>query len=119
MVNKNPPIENLQIHLFKNSKEPFINLLHEYRVEHRRLEIRSNAIHAQGILVEIALNSAPWVALASVICTYLKNLRLRKVIITTKDNQTIHCEGLSQKQVEAIIQKAKNIAVIDTNPPST
>ena len=119
MVSNAPPeldISNLQINLFKDSKEPFLTLLREHGLEYTKRLPQPGVIMASGDIVEI-LQAGTWVAsLATVICAYLKNRRSRKVIITTKDNKIIHCEGLGQQEIESILKLSKDITVVDTDP---
>jgi hypothetical protein len=60
-----------------------------------------------------------WSALAAVVCAYLKNKRSRKIIITTKDNTVVHAEGLSQAEVERVLEKAKSLTAIETGHDET
>lgn len=106
----------LHVSLFKESREPFLELLREHEVVHEELMLKANVPMASDFLVDILQGSAPWAAaMATVVCAFLKNRRSRKVIINTKDNQVVHCEGLGQKEVERVLQHAKSLAVIETN----
>ena len=101
------------VSLSKDSREPFLELLRENRVAHEELMLKAN--EELGFIVDIMQSSAPWAGvLATVVCAFLKNRRSRKVIITTKDNQVIHCEGLGTAEIERILKQAKNLTAIET-----
>ena len=115
-MNYNASRSVLHVSLFKDSREPFLELLREHGIAHEELMLKANVPMASGFWVDILQGSAPWAAaLATVVCAFLKNRRSRKVIITTKDNQVIHCEGLGPEEVERVLQLAKNLMVIETN----
>ncbi len=115
-MNSDATTSVLHVSLFKDSREPFLELLREHEVAHEELMLKANVPMASGFLVDILQGSAPWAAaMATVVCAFLKNRRSRKVIITTKDNQAVHCEGLGPKEVERILQHAKNLTAIETN----
>ncbi|GAB4056969.1 hypothetical protein GCM10028811_01820 [Uliginosibacterium sediminicola] len=115
-----PPTAVLHVHVFKDSRDPFIALLNEHGVAHEELMLKANVVMAGGFVVEILQSSAPWAAgLATVICAFLKNRRSRKVIITTKDGVVVHCEGLSQPEIESTLENAQSLAAIETNRDAT
>ena len=106
--------------LFKDSRDPFISLLKEHGVAYEELMLKANVVMASGFMVEILQSSAPWAAsLAAVIIAFLKNRRSRKVIITKADNTVIHCEGLSQNEIEHILLQSKSLFAIDTMKDET
>ena len=120
MVTSAPPISVLQVVLFKDSKEPFLALLQQYGVTYEEMMFKANVPMAMGLFVDIVQSTAPWAAgLATVICSYLKNRRSRKVIITTNDNTVVHCEGLSQSEIECILRHAKSMTAIETQQDET
>lgn len=115
-----PPMSMLHVHVFKDSRDPFIALLNEHGVAHEELMLKANVVMAGGSIVEVLQGSAPWAAaLATVICAFLKNHRSRKVIITTKDGMAVHCEGLSQSEIESALENAKSLAAIQTSRDAT
>lgn len=115
MTTRAPLTSTLRVTMFRQSKGPFMALLREHGVPHREGLPMAAAPMAGGLFVEIIQSNAPWAAaLAFVIREFLKNRRSRKVIITTKDNQVIHCEGLSQREVENVLERAREIAAIET-----
>ena len=69
---------------------------------------------SSGIL-EIILSPAMWGALATIVVMFIKSKHGRKIIITTKDDKTIHAEGLTKEELEPILKEAKNLAAIDPN----
>lgn len=74
---------------------------------------------AAGWVIEVfsALKDpAPWGALAVVLVAWLKARSNRKVMVTTKDNQVIHTEGLSVADTIKVLERAKSVAVIDVPP---
>ena len=107
----------LEFHVvvFKDSRDPFLSLLKKHGVAHEEMMLKADVVTAGGFIIDIIQSSAPWAAsLATVICAFLKNRRSRKVIITKNDNTVIHCEGLSQKEIENILSQAKSLTAIET-----
>ena len=120
MVTSTPPISFLPVHLFKDSYEPFLMLLKEHGVEYNETTPAPGVIMASGNVVGIIQSLTPWAAaLAAVICAFLKNKRSRKVIITTKDGNSIHCEGLSEADIEKVLFHTQWLAAIETNKDKT
>ncbi len=115
MVTSTPLISVLRVSLFKESREPFLALLREHGVAHEEMMLKAHVPMAAGFFVDILQSSAPWAAaVATVICAFLKNRRSRKVIITDKDNNVVHCEGLSLNEIERVLKRAKNLTAIET-----
>lgn len=119
-------METLPITLFKDSFDPFVALLDEHEVAYRVRETRPGVILAGGEVVEIigavgdaAQNFPMWGALAAVLVAFIKRVRSRKVIITTKDNHIIHAEGCSVQELERILENAKNVIVFDPKKPES
>lgn len=112
----------LQVHLFKTSFKPFLELLNEHDVKYQMQAHRSGPQAAASGVVEIvqALGSLTiWPSLATVIVAFIKSRDTRKIIITTKDNTVVHAEGLSMKEIEQVLKHTKNMTVIDTQPSET
>ena len=106
----------LQAHVFKDSAASFTEALSGGGIQFSRRVQLSEAPMAAGTIIEIfsAIKDAnPWGALAAVVVAWLAAKATRKVIITTKDNQIIHAEGLSASEVERILEKAKDVGIID------
>jgi hypothetical protein len=59
------------------------------------------------------LSLAP--SIAAVLVQWLRSKASRKVILQTKDNEVIHLEGYSVKEIESLISKASDITVIQTD----
>lgn len=107
----------LPVHLFKASFGPFVQLLNEHKLTYQMREVRSGAIMASGgtlELVHVIGNAAFWASLASVVVAFINSRRSRKVSITTKDGTVVHAEGLSQKELEKVLEQARNLTAIDT-----
>lgn len=107
---------SLQVHLFKDSEASFIELLDQKDIKFNR-RIQLGEVMASGamlLVLEAVQAVTPWGALAWVIVEWLKNKRHRKVIITTEDNQVVHAEGLSEAELQQVLQQAKSLAAIDT-----
>ncbi|MDF2183119.1 hypothetical protein [Neptuniibacter sp. CAU 1671] len=104
----------LPIHVFKHSFKPILNLLKENGIQYQMREIRAGEIIASAGVIEIILNATMWVSLASVIIAFIKAKNGREVMITTKDNKIIHAKGLDSKQLQAVLEQAKDIKAIDT-----
>jgi hypothetical protein len=108
------PILVLQVTLSKDSKEPFLALLQQYSVAHEEMMLKANVLMGLSF-VDIVKDAGPWAnALAMVIWAYLEKCRSRKVIITTKDNTVVHCEGLSQSEIESVLRHAESMTAIET-----
>ena len=109
-------VDTLHVYLFKDSFTPFVALLNEHQVKYQTQEVRTGVQMAPSAVIEIVQavgNAAMWVALAKVLVAFINSRHGRKVMITTKDNIVIHAEGLSAKELEQILQQAKNLTAID------
>lgn len=109
-------METLPVHLFKDSFGPFIALLNEHQVKYQMREVRAGIpMGSSGVvdIVQAVGNAAMWGALATVLVAFINSRRGRKVIITTKDNTVIHAEGLSPKELESVLNQAKNLTAIE------
>ena len=104
----------LPIHVFKYSFGPLITLLNDHDVKYQMHEVRSGAVMASSGVIEVIVNASMWVSLASIIIAFIKAKNSREVIITTKDNKVIHAKGLDSKQLQTVLQHAKNLKAIDT-----
>lgn len=112
-------METLKVNLFKASFGPFVALLDKHEVKYQMQANRSDGPMASSEVLEIIkdLGSATiWPSVAVVIIAYMNRSRTRKVIITTKDNQVVHAEGMTQKELEAVLEIAVNISAIETAP---
>ena len=112
-------MESLPVHLFKDSFGPFMSLLNEHNVAYSMREQRSGVQMAASGVVEVLQTAAMWGSLASVIIAFLKYRHSRKVIITTKENEIIHAEGLTHKELESILTRAKSLTAIETTIDET
>lgn len=108
----------LQVHLFRASFGPFVQLLNEHELKYQMGDVRSGAVIASGGTLEIVYaigNAAFWASLATVIVAFINSRRSRKVIITTKDGTVVHAEGLDEKELEEVLVHARNLTAIDTS----
>lgn len=108
-------MENFQVHVFKDSFGPIIELLNEHNVKYQMHETRSGAIMAASGVIEVLQSTAMWGALATIVVTFIKSRNGRKVVITTKDNEVIQAEGLSPKELEQILKRSKSLVAMDPN----
>lgn len=112
-------MSSLPVHVFKDSAASFTEALSESGIEFsRRIQLAEGPM-AAGWIVDVfsALKDpTPWAALAAVLVTWLKVKASRKVIVTTKDNTVVHVEGLSVEDVITILDKAKDVAIIEIPP---
>jgi hypothetical protein len=109
-------METLPVHLFKDSFGPFLALLNEHQVKYQMRDVRAGVPMASSGVIEIIQaigNAAMWGALATVLVAFINSRRGRKVIITTKDNTVVHAEGLSPKELEKVLEQAKNLTAIE------
>lgn len=113
-------MSSLPFHVFKDSSASFTEALAQNSIEYsRRIQLAEGPM-AAGWIVDVfsALKDpTPWAALAAVLVTWLKVKANRKVIVTTKDNQIIHTEGLSVADTIKVLERAKSVAVIEVPPP--
>lgn len=109
--------KSISVHLFKNSYKPFTDLLVQNGVTFEERHPPAGVIMNAGETVEI-LNALqiPSIAasLATVICAFVRARSSRKIIITLKDNQIVHAEGYSEKEIQSILSNVKNITAIET-----
>lgn len=85
-------------------------------MKYQMQEARTGVQMAPSAVIEIVQavgNAAMWGALATVLVAFINSRRGRKVIITTKDNIIVHAEGLSPKELEQVLEHAKNLTAID------
>jgi uncharacterized protein YqgV (UPF0045/DUF77 family) len=111
-------LETLPVHLFKDSFGPFLQLLNEHKVTYQIRDVRTGIQMASSGVIEIVQavgNAAMWGALATVLVAFINSRRGRKVIITTKDNVVVHAEGLTVKELEKVLEQARNLTAIDPN----
>jgi len=106
----------LPIHLFKGSFEPVLDLLNEHNIKYQMEQVRPGVVMASGSTLEIVLSATVWASLATVLVAFIKARHGRKIVITTKNNQVIHAEGLTAKDMEVVLKNAKNIMAVDPNP---
>ena len=114
-------MNTLPVHLFKDSFGPFVELLNEHGIKYQMREVRMGVPMASGgtlELVQAVGNAAFWASLATVLVAFINSRRGRKVIITTKDGTVVHAEGLSPKELERVLEHAKNLTAINPNKPS-
>jgi hypothetical protein len=112
-------METLSIHLFRSSFGPFLELLNEHGLKYQMREVRAGIPIASGGTLEVikAIGDATfWPAIAAVVVAFINRRSGRKVIITTKDKEVVHVEGLSMAELERVLQLAENVTAIDPNP---
>jgi len=69
-----------------------------------------------GDLIEIlkgAGGQIPWAAAAYVLVNWLKLRQSRKIIITKGDNTLVHLEGMTAKELEAVLPNCKTVMVME------
>ena len=111
-------MDTLPLHLFKESFSEILELLTEHNVKYQMREVRMNVPMAAGGTLEIIQavgNVAMWGSLATVLVSYINSRRGRKVINTTKDGAVVHAEGLSESELNSLLEQAKNLTVFDPN----
>lgn len=109
---------SLRITLFKHSECSFLEMLDAEGIEHNRLGLYTNNPQASGFVETItALSEAmPWNAIAKIVVAWLDARKSREVIITIEGNTVFHTKGYSIEEVQKVLPKAINVAVIDTKP---
>ncbi|OLO12733.1 hypothetical protein BTW10_04610 [Chromohalobacter japonicus] len=106
-------MSTLKIHVFKDSFRPVIELLDENGLSWSMREQRSGVVMGASGIIEVVLNASMWVSMAGVLIAFIKAKNGRKVIITTRDKEVIHAEGLTAKELEKVLEKAGSVAAID------
>ena len=106
-------METLPIQVFKDSSGPILNLLNEHDLKYKMQEVPLGDVMASSGVIEVLKTAAMWGALATIVVTFIKVRSGRKVIITTKENEVIHAEGLTAKELEQILKRAKKLTAID------
>ena len=112
-------MEPIPLYLFKDSFGPVVALLNEHSVKYQMRQVRANVPMAAGEVIELLQSPAFLPSIAAVIIAFLKVRSSRKVIITMKDKVIVHAEGLSQKELEKVLRKAKNLSAIETKNDET
>jgi hypothetical protein len=108
-------MEYLYVHVFKDSFHPMVELLNAHDLKYQIREQRSGAVMASSGVIEVLQTASIYAALAAVVVSFIKSRNGRKVIITTKDNEVIHAEGLNAKELEEIVKISKSLAAVDPN----
>ena len=105
-------MDSLPVHVFKDSFGPFVALLNEHKVQYSIQEARAGVPMASSGIIEILQSPAMWAALAVVVVAFIRVRAGRKIIITTKDNTVVHAEGLTAKELEQVLVRAKSLTAI-------
>ncbi|MBI1175377.1 MAG: hypothetical protein GC139_08965 [Sideroxydans sp.] len=109
-------MSSLPVHVFKDSATSFTEALSANGIEFsRRIQLAEGPM-AAGWIIDVfsaVKEATPWGALAVVIVAWLKAKSNRKVIITSRDNEVVHTEGLSVEDTIKILERAKDIAIIE------
>ena len=92
-----------------------IGLLNESKVNWGMKQHRTGEVVASSGIIEVALNASAWVSVAAVLRAFIKARHGRKIMITTKDNNVLDIENLTQKELENILEKTEWLAAIDTD----
>ena len=110
--------ERIELNYFKDGNEEFLALLDENQIPcDKRDKFPPGTVMAAGGAVEIitAIGGASLIpSLAAVVIQWLKNKASRKVMLLTEDNQVVHLEGYSLKDVEKALNLSKKITIIQT-----
>lgn len=113
-------MDTLRVNVFRDSHEPFTNLLKENKIEYYGIALNSFGPVNAGEILEIIKtvgNTALWPSLATVVVAFIRARKSRKIIIQTKDNQILHAEGFSVEEISKLLENARDITVIDTSKP--
>ncbi len=108
-------MSTLEIHVFKNSYLPVTELLDAENLSWSMRQERSGVVMASSGVLEVALNAGAWVSIAAVLIAFIKARHGRRVMITTKEKEVIHAEGLTAKELEKILENAAWVTAIDPN----
>lgn len=73
-----------------------------------------------GDLIEIlkdAGGQVPWAAAAYVLVNWLKLRQSGKIVVTRNDNTIVHLEGMTAKELEAVLPDCKTVMVVEARTP--
>lgn len=107
-------MESLPVNLFKNGFGPVLELLNKHDVKYTIREQRLGVPMAASGVIEVLLSPYVWGALSTIIVAFLKYRNSRKVIITIRDGDIIHAEGLNPEELEQLLKRAKSLTLIET-----
>lgn len=108
-------MSTLEIHVFKDSLHPLSELLDAKGLSWSIRQERSGIVMASSGVLEIAINAGALASIAAVMISFIKARHGRRVMITTKNKEVIHAEGLTSKELEEILEKASWVTAIDPN----
>jgi hypothetical protein len=75
----------------------------------------AGVIHAaEGDILNIAHDAAPYAAIAGVLSAWVRARATRSITLTLKDYKIIHAKGYSVDELETILRLTKRVDVIDT-----
>lgn len=112
-------MNTIRVSTFKDSHDSFMLALDDANVSYSEvLEFSQAPVMASGFTgtIQAISEAMPWNALAKVIVAWLEARASREVIITLNTNVIVHAKGYSMQDVEGALEKAVNLAVIDTKP---
>lgn len=107
-------MSTLRITTFKDSHEPFKEALEDAGIKYSEPKLFSENVMASGMAIMVSLSVIG--ALAAVLRTWIKTHYGGKVVITGKDGEAIHIEGMSEKAIARTLKEARGVTVIDTKP---
>lgn len=110
-------METIKVCVFKESIQPISDLLNKEGLVWSRRSYPNGVIINSSEILDVVLNGAAWVSLATVLDAFIKAKHGRKIIITTKDNKVIHAEGMDHKEFENLLKQAVSVMAIDPNKP--
>lgn len=105
---------SIKIDLFEKGGAELLKMLVEESLSPlERISLEPQAASQTVEIIKAVGELAIFPSLATVLCAWLKNKRSRKLIITLEDKTIFHSEGLSQKEIEALLPKAARVAAVD------
>ena len=114
-------MESLRIHLFKDSLEPFVDLMDVHGIAYKCQVPRPGAVMASGALYGVLANAAVWGPLSLVLVAFIKRTNGRKIVLTQKDGDIVHVEAENYyvEEVEKLLADAVFLMAVDPNKPSS
>ena len=107
----------LEATTFRNSERSFLEALDAHGIKYNhRVQLTGVPMMAAGITIEIIISDG-WGVLAIACLAWAEVRKSRRINVTTKDNKVVWLEGYSADQATSILESAKQIGAIDTEPP--
>jgi hypothetical protein len=110
---------NLPVNILTGDDQSFKVMAKENGIVYEERKLIPGAMYASGDaikILQVISDSGPWLAIAWVLVTWLKQKATRKAMITTKKKEVIHLEGYSIDDVAKFLEQSDHVNILDTKP---